>query len=334
MTTVRTRSRVHVLALGGTIAMTSPGEGHGVRPALNARSLIDGVPGLADVAEVGFDAVRPVPGAHLRLGDIQAVAARAGELLADGADGVVVVQGTDTLEETAFALDLLCASDRPVVVTGAMRNPGMPGADGPANLLAAVRVAASEAAAGVGTVVVMNDEIHAARFARKGHTTRPSAFGGAGVGPIGWIAEDRVRVPLRPARRVRLVPHGGAEPPPVALVTVALGDDGRVLARLAGLGYAGVVLAAFGAGHVPDALVDEAARLTESMPVVLTSRTGAGEGLRATYAFPGSETDLLSRGLIGGGALDPYKARVLLSLALAAGWDRRRIADAIERLSA
>ncbi|MFI0372441.1 asparaginase [Actinomadura sp. 1N219] len=337
MTPVRTRSRIHVLALGGTIAMTGRGRGQGVRPELDARALVAGVPALASVAEIGFDAVRPVPGAELRLGDVTAVAARAGELLEggrDGADGVVVTQGTDTLEETAFALDLLCGSDRPVVVTGAMRNPDMPGADGAANLLAAVRVAASGAAAGAGTVVVMNDEIHAARFVRKGHTSRPSAFGGAGIGPIGWVAEDRVRIPLRPARRVRVAPPPGAEPPPVALVTAALGDDGRVLSRLPGLGYAGAVVAAFGAGHLPHRMADEAARLAESLPVVLASRTGAGEGFRDTYAFPGSESDLLGRGLICGGALDPYKARVLLSLALAAGWDARRISDAIERLSA
>ncbi|MFI0407469.1 asparaginase [Actinomadura sp. 3N508] len=336
MTPVRTRSRVHVLALGGTIAMTGREPGRGVRPELDARALVAGVPALASVADIGFDAVRPVPGAELRLGDITAVAARAGELLdgRDGVDGVVVTQGTDTLEETAFALDLLCGSDRPVVVTGAMRNPDMPGADGPANLLAAVRVAASGAAAGAGTVVVLNDEIHAARFVRKGHTSRPSAFGGAGAGPIGWVAEERVRMPLRPARRVRVVAPPVAEPPPVALVTAALGDDGRLLSRLPELGYAGAVIAAFGAGHLPHRMADEAARLAGSMPVVLASRTGAGEGFRDTYAFPGSESDLLGRGLIGAGALDPAKARVLLSLALAAGWDARRISDAIERLSA
>ncbi|WP_433461762.1 asparaginase [Spirillospora sp. CA-128828] len=328
-----TRNRVHVLALGGTIAMTSAGDGGGVRPALDARALVAGVAGLSAVAEIDFDVVRPVPGAHLWLGDIQAVAERIGDLLEDGVDGVVVAQGTDTLEETAFALDLLCESDRPIVVTGAMRNPTMPGADGPANLLGAVRVAASEAASGLGTLVVMNDEIHAARFVRKRHTSRPSAFGGAGVGPIGWIAEERVRVPLHVGHRVHVVPLPGAEPPPVALVSVALGDDGRVLDRLADLGFAGVVLAAFGAGHLPERMVDAAARLAETMPVVLTSRTGAGEGFRGTYDFPGSEIDLLSKGLISGGALDSYKVRVLLSLALAAGWGTGRIAEAIERLS-
>ncbi|WP_205719034.1 asparaginase [Actinomadura geliboluensis] len=322
-----------MLALGGTIAMTSPGDGHGVRPALDARALVASAPEISAVAEVGFDAFRPVPGAHLRLSDMQAVAARIDDLLDGGVNGVVVVQGTDTLEETAFALDLLCGSDRPIVVTGAMRNPTMPGADGPANLLGAVRVAASSTASGLGTLVAMNDEIHAARFVRKGHTSRPSAFGCAGVGPIGWIAEERVRIPLRVGHRVRVVPLPGAQPPPVALVSVALGDDGRVLDRLVDLGYAGVVLAAFGAGHLPERMVDAAARLADAMPVVLTSRTGAGEGLRGTYDFPGSEIDLLSKGLLSGGALDPYKMRVLLSLALSAGWDPGRIADAIEQLS-
>ena len=118
----------------------------------------------------------------------------------DGRAGVVVTQGTDTLEETAFQLDLMLDVRQPVVVTGALRNPALPGADGAANLLAAIRVAADPAATGLGVVVVMNDEVHAARLVSKTHTHKPSAFASPAAGPLGWIAEDRVRIVLRPAR--------------------------------------------------------------------------------------------------------------------------------------
>ncbi|MGH3239978.1 MAG: asparaginase domain-containing protein, partial [Spirillospora sp.] len=199
-----TSGRIHVLALGGTIAMTGRRRGSGVRPALDARALVAGVPELASVAGIGFDVMRPVPGAELRLGDIATVAARARELLTGGVDGVVVVQGTDTLEETAFALDLLCGSERPVVVTGAMRNPDTPGADGPANLLAAVRVAISPAARELGALVVFNDEVHAARWARKTHSTSTATFASPNLGPIGHVVEDQVRILARPARPEQL----------------------------------------------------------------------------------------------------------------------------------
>lgn len=324
---------VHVFALGGTIAMTSSGTGRGVEPVLDAKALLDAVPGIDGVARIKAGGRPPVPGAHLRLGDLVELAGHLESVLGGGVDGAVITQGTDTIEETAFALDLLSGADEPIVVTGAMRSPAQAGADGPANLLNAVRVAASKAARGLGAVVTMNDEIHAARFVRKAHASRPSAFASPVAGPIGWVAEDRVRVPLRPSGRVHVPAPRNLEPPPVALVTAAIGDDARILGRLVDLGYAGAVLAGFGVGHVPDRFVEAVERLAHSMPVLLASRTGAGEGFRGTYGFRGSERDLLARGLLSAGALDPYKARVLLSLALSVHWRPEQIADAVERLS-
>jgi L-asparaginase len=328
----RALPRVHVITLGGTIAMTAREDGEGVRPTLGADALLASVPGMPPVkAEV--TAFRQVPGADLTLDDAVALARHIDELVADGCQGVVVTQGTDTLEEMAFALDLLCAADAPVVVTGALRNPGQAGADGPANLLAALRIAASPHAAGHGVLVTMNDEIHAARYVSKTHTSRPSAFTSAGAGPVGWIAEDRVRLPLRPSRRLHIPLAEGQRPAPVALVTAALGDDGSLLRLLPETGYRGAVVAAFGAGHLPGRMVDDVAALARRMPVVLASRTGAGEGFRATYGFAGSERALLAKGLIGAGGLACAKARVLLSLALGAGWPNGRLADAYEELT-
>ncbi|MCA3748158.1 MAG: asparaginase, partial [Rubrobacter sp.] len=155
--------KVAVLSLGGTISSVR-GSGPGVVPRLTGRDLVESVPQIAEVAEVEAESVRQVPSSDLTIEDLVEVAGEAASRLRSGAEGVVITQGTDSIEETAFAMDLLVEGEKPVVVTGAMRNPTLPGADGPANLLGAVRVAASDAARGLGALVVMNDEIHAARF--------------------------------------------------------------------------------------------------------------------------------------------------------------------------
>lgn len=325
-------AHVRVVALGGTIAMTSDGDS-GVQPTLDADALVAAVPGLAATADVSTETFRTVPGASLRPEDLVELARH---IAAPGpeVDGFVITQGTDTLESTAFVLDVLLNDARPVVVTGAMRPPAFPGADGPANVLAAVRTAASAAARGIGVVVVLDEVIHAARFVRKTHTSRPSAFTSPTVGPIGWISEENVRIPLRPTRPLHVDPATlGPQIAPVALVPVALGDRGGLLAAVAQAGYAGAVVEAFGAGHVPTWLVEELAALAETMPVVLTSLTGAGEVFAKTYGFAGSERDLLDRGLISGGVLDGPRARLLLSLLLTARAARNDIVAAFHRSS-
>ncbi len=324
-----TLPRVDVIGLGGTISMAGANAA-GVVPTLTAEDLVRAAPGLAGVADVRALQFRMVGGWGLSMDDLLAAAAEVRRHIAAGADGVVVTQGTDTIEEVAFGLDLLVGGDAPVVVTGAMRNPTLAGADGPANLLAAVQVAASLEARGLGALVVLNDEIHAARFVQKTHTANPATFRSRLVGPIGWLAEGNVRIALRPLERRHVEVPEGAAAAPVALLTMALGDDGRLFAALPGLGYCGAVIEALGGGHVPSCAVERVARLAASMPVVLTSRTGCGELLRQTYGSPGSESDLLARGLIHGGVLDGPKARVLLSLLLASGAGRGEIEGAFQ----
>ena len=319
----RPRRRVLVCALGGTIAMTS-GDQPGVVPTQSGQALVDAVPELAGVADVEALSFRQVPGAHLTLDDLVAL----GEHLtssADGFDGIVVTQGTDTLEETAFALDLLWQRASPIVVTGAMRNPTVPGTDGPANLLAAVTVAASDAARDTGVVVVLGDEVHAGRMVQKRHTTKPGAFESPGGGPIGAVSEGVVHLWATP-RRVALPGFARRPVPDVALVRLALGDAGGLLRSVADAGYRGLVVEAFGGGHVNPPVAAALTELAPQMPVVLASRTGAGPGLTATYGFPGGEIDLLGRGLIPGGVWDGLKARILLSFALAADLKREAIA--------
>jgi L-asparaginase len=316
--------RVAVFGLGGTIAMTAS-EGGGAVPALSADQLVAAVPGLADSGStVEVEDFRRVPGASLGFDDLEALVKAINRRLADGVDGVVVTQGTDTIEETAYLLDLALDRPEPVVVTGAMRNATLAGADGPANLLAAVQAAASPQLHDLGVVVVFADEIHAASRVRKTHSTSGFTFQSPTGGPLGYLVEGHPRIVNRPARRTVLATADTWRQVEVGLVTVVLGDTGTLLHGV-DTQLDGLVVAAFGVGHVPARLVDPLTELATRMPVVLASRTGAGPVLTQTYAFPGSESDLLHRGLIPSGFLDPLKARILLHHLLATGHDHRAI---------
>ena len=326
-----TLPKVAVLSLGGTISSTDTGDGSGVAPSLSGEDLVEDVPEISEVAEVSADSFRQVPGSELTLDDLVELSAEIKRRIEEGAKGIVVTQGTDTIEETAFVLDLLVNEDAPVVVTGAMRNPTLPGAEGPANLLASVRVAASDIARGVGTIVVMNDEIHAARFVQKTHTSNPATFRSPLTGPIGYVSEDNVRLVTRPVGRYHIDLPPETQDRPVALYTVALGDDGRLLSAIRQSGYDGLVVEAFGVGHVHSVIAEALDDLAEEIPVILASRTGSGEVHRNTYGFVGSESDLLSHGLISAGMLDGPKARLLLSLLLRSGASKQEIVGEFER---
>ncbi len=320
---------VAVLSLGGTISSVSSG-GKGVEPTLTGEALVSDVPQIAEVAEVSATSFRQAASGELTVDDLVELAAEISGRVDGGASGAVVTQGTDTIEETAFVLDLLVDRDAPVVVTGAMRNPTLPGADGPANLLDSIRVASSDVARGVGAMVVLNEEIHAARFVRKTHTSNPATFRSDPVGPIGWVSEGVPRIAMRPTGRHKVAIPEGAEDRPVALHTATLGDDGRMLPAVEELGYAGLVVEALGGGHVPSATVDAMEDLAGKMPVILASRTGGGEVLRSTYGFVGSEIDLLERGLIYAGPLDGLKARLYLALLLRSGAAREEIKSSFD----
>jgi L-asparaginase len=332
------RQAVGVFTLGGTIAMTAgAGSSAGVVPGLDGADLVSAVPGLAPSGiDVEVHDLRQLPSASLGFGDLVALVDAIEERFAVGAiTGAVVTQGTDTIEETGWLIDLLHTGPAPIVVTGAMRHPGLAGADGSANLLAAVQVAASPQARELGALVVFADDVFAARDVRKTHTTSVAAFAAPNTGPLGHVSEGAVAIWSRPARvrlaaAARVRTPGLLDRPRVGLLPMSLGQD-DVIVRAVGGCLDGLVVAGFGAGHVPAGVAPALAELALRMPVVLASRTGAGPVTERTYAYAGSEFDLLGRGLIRAGYLDPYKARVLLQVLLAAQADdaevRRAFAD-------
>lgn len=250
-----------------------------------------------------------------------------------GFDGVVVLQGTDTLEEMAFAVDLLIDDRIPVAFTAAMRHPDMPSADGAANLVAAVLVAASPDAAGLGVVVVLDDTIQAARYVRKTHTSSLGAFQSPSLGSLGWILEGQAHIKLRPARRPPpFDSHRETTFPPVAVISAAMDDELGFVDQLESLGYRGMVVQGLGGGHLPAAVADRICDLAQRIPVVIASRAGAGAVLRSTYGTVGGDIDLANRGLIAAGHLDGPKARILLRMLLAYEGDGNRFAEVLTSL--
>jgi L-asparaginase len=308
--------KVVAVTLGGTIAM----------PAVPGSELLGPDELLASVTVAGVDVISDdflrVPSSHLSFSQLFALRDRIERHFEEGRDGVVVVQGTDTLEETAWFLDLTLRVDAPVAVTGAMRKAEAPGSDGPANLVAAVTAVASPVLEGMGVVVAFNDEIHAARDVCKVHSVSTRAFCSPNFGPIGYVHEGRVRVDRRATSSRHVDVPADADAPRVPLYVFTLDDEAGESIGALGTGAAGLVVAASGVGHISPDGADVIGELVEAgKPVVLCSRTGAGPSLHNTYDYVGSESDLLSRGAISAGYLHPYKARILLRLLLQSGAD-------------
>ena len=334
-----TLPRIQILALGGTIA-TAPDASGAMQMGLGADDLVGAVPLLATLADIRAETVSRVGSHSLSFDQLHALANKIMDL---DVDGVVVTQGTDTLEETSFLLDLLVARDIPVIVTAAMRNPALTSADGPGNLLAAVRVACDPwvkaHAKALGVVVVMLDEVYAASDVLKIHPTRLNAFASPQTGPLAALVEERVvplslpvRAPIEAARK-RLGAASGREQP-VALLWLGLDEPGYILEAMVDhrdqLGYRGAVVGAMGGGHVPERIASLVGQLAEIIPTVVSPRAGGGPLLRQTYGGPSSEIALREAGLIWGGRLNPLKARVLLQTCLRAGLDKAAIAEVFE----
>lgn len=321
-----------LISLGGTIAMAQGEDGAGVRPALNSAALLDAIPALGDMAEIQAEDFATKASANLTFDDARAVAARIAALDAaagsGGIDGIVVTQGTDTLADMAFLLAVILRPRCPVMLTGAMRHPAQPSADGPANLLAAARAALSPELAGLGPLVVMNDRVYDPKYLRKTDSSNIAAFA-SGIGPLAVIVESQVRLLARPAPLPH-IPHDTISAAPrVAMVIAAFDDDGRLLDTLDD-SFGGAVIGALGGGHLSESMADRAAALARRMPVVLAARMTPGPVLTETYGYRGGEIDLIGRGLIPAGLYDAQRARLLLALALASGLDQDRIADILE----
>lgn len=317
---------IAVGSLGGTIAMCPAQVGEAVTPSLTAVDLLTAVPQISDFAQIKATSICNVGSPAMQVANVVAAYEFALSAVKDGASGVVLTHGTDTLEETAYLLDLIWNRPEPIVVTGAMRHPSMAGADGPANLLAAVITATSVEARGLGVLTVLDDTIHLARLVRKTDTTAVWTFQSPGWGPVGRVVENQARFMFTPMRTFSALPVPSAEEVRIPIIEVPHSEDAQWIAAITQLKPAGLVVAGNGAGHVGENAVCGLTQLVAAgVPVILASRVTSGTTLTSTYGFNGSETDLLARGLIGAGFLAPSKARILLHVLVQAGYSMAQI---------
>jgi L-asparaginase len=307
-----------ILFTGGTIAMRKEPDSTGVIPSLNAAEILQATRGIDTVTGVETEEWGTFPGPHMTVERMWALRNRIREHIArPEVTGIVVTHGTDTLEESAYLVARSLPAEKPVVFTGAMRTVSDLGWDGPANLLEAVRVAASPETRGFGAMVVISGQIFAAFDATKTNTHLLDAFESPGYGPLGVLDEGELIVHREMPPMPMIV-----DPPelatPVDIIFVAAGSDTRLLDASRECAR-GVVIAAMGRGNVPPALVPAIERwIADGKPVVLTSRTQGGR-VGHTYGYAGGGRRLEEIGAIFGGSRRAQQARIDLMLGLGAG---------------
>ncbi len=328
---------IGILFTGGTISMTvDPATGAAV-PSLGARDLLDKIPALASVTTFEAEDFSRLPGPHVTPEQMWRLARRAAAWLErPDIDGLVITHGTDTLEETAWFLDLVLESDKPVVLLGAMRTSSEPSWDGPANLINAARVAASADSRGRGVLVAMDEQIITAREVRKVHTESSGSFRSSSFGPVGVIDAGRVCYRRAPTARLTLR-DPAAEPllrvvryePKVELVSAYAGASDLLLRAAVDAGVRAIAVDAFGRGNVTPGMKRGIAYAREhDIPVLVASRAPAGT-VATRYGYEGGARDLQNLGVMFAGDLGGPKARILLMIALGLTTDAARLREIV-----
>ncbi|HDP2775228.1 TPA: asparaginase [Staphylococcus aureus] len=243
-------------------------------------------------------------------------------------DGFVITHGTDTLEETAFLLDLILGIEQPVVITGAMRSSNEIGSDGLYNYISAIRVASDEKARHKGVMVVFNDEIHTARNVTKTHTSNTNTFQSPNHGPLGVLTKDRVQFHHMPYRQQAL--ENVNDKLNVPLVKAYMGMPGDIFSFYSREGIDGMVIEALGQGNIPPSALEGIQQLVSlNIPIVLVSRSFNGI-VSPTYAYDGGGYQLAQQGFIFSNGLNGPKARLKLLVALSNNLDKAEIKSYFE----
>lgn len=318
-------SRVAVIFTGGTISMVVDAGAGGKVPRLDGAAILARAPGVEAIADLEVIDLGRTPASHFTFPKLFEIGSEIRRWQADPSiDGVVVVQGTDVIEETAFLWDLILDGPEPVIVTGAMRAASDPNDDGPDNLRNAVRCAVSPDLRFAGVQVVLDGTINPADAVTKTHAGALDSFQCLDTGPLGRIIDGRVEVDRTRVRRRHVATDGAAEG--VLLLTAHVAMDGALLDAAAALRPPGIVVEATGAGNTAASVVEAASRaMGQGISVAFTTRCPAGAASDA-YAFPGGGATWLRAGALLAGHLSGPKARIALALGLGAGVDRDELA--------
>ncbi|HCY9862943.1 TPA: asparaginase [Staphylococcus aureus] len=316
-----------VIHTGGTISMSQDQSNKVVTNDINPISMHQDV--INQYAQI--DELNPfnVPSPHMTIQHVKQLKDIILEAVTNKYyDGFVITHGTDTLEETAFLLDLILGIEQPVVITGAMRSSNEIGSDGLYNYISAIRVASDEKARHKGVMVVFNDEIHTARNVTKTHTSNTNTFQSPNHGPLGVLTKDRVQFHHMPYRQQAL--ENVNEKLNVPLVKVYMGMPGDIFSFYSREGIDGMVIEALGQGNIPPSALEGIQQLVSlNIPIVLVSRSFNGI-VSPTYAYDGGGYQLAQQGFIFSNGLNGPKARLKLLVALSNNLDKAEIKSYFE----
>jgi L-asparaginase len=325
---------VRLIATGGTIAMKIDPIKKAPVPAISGEDLVATVPEIAQVAHIEVQNLSNVPSDYMDPDRWVQLARATSEALArPEVAGVIVSHGTDTLEETAWFLDLTVDSEKPVVLIGAQRNASEKDFDGPRNLLNAARICVAPQAKRMGSMIALNNQINAAREAVKTHTSDVETFKSGDFGILGMADNDRVvfyRAPLR-RQHLALRVKEGERLPRVDIIPMYGGADGVLLRAAVAAGAKGLVIQALGWGNMNIPLFEAVKEaIGKGVPVVISTRVYNGRVL-PNYGFQGGGKTLLEAGAVFGDNLSPQKARILLMLALQTTRDAKELQRMFDR---
>lgn len=322
--------KIAFISTGGTISMQSNSEGLAT-PKAGAKELIDEIKNYRDGIIIEDIEFRKIPSAHMTISDLLDLRKKIIEISEKKYDGIVITHGTDTMEETAYFLDLTLQLEIPIVLTGSQRPLSALGTDAQVNIIDSIMVASDSKAKDMGVLIVFSSEIIPAREATKIHRTRLDTFKSLEFGPIGTVDNGKV-LWFRKPMISDTYDLGNIKDISVDIIPCYLGSDSRLIKNSINDDVNGIVLQALGAGHVPEATLDGIAEAIKySVPVILASRPYMGRFFTNTYGFKGSEKYLRKMGVIFGEDLTPQKIRIKLMVLLSLGYNYNKIKNEFEK---
>lgn len=325
------KKKIKIILLGGTIA--SAIDEHGKEIVMDLSDYVKTFTEVTDVMDIDVCSFKQLSGYNTKIVDLIDTANLIKKSIdEEKVDGIVVIMGTNIMEEFAFGLQVMIQREVPIIVTGAMRTPDMKSADGSGNLLASLQVAASESCRDLGVLVVMNNVVFSANDVRKEHTQNPDAF--KSEFPLGYVAEGTPSIRVRPVRRHFPWIDVKTEPKDVMIYTSYLGDTGQILSKVLDFDYAGVVVEGTGYGVVAEWVFEYLEDIHKKIPVVMASRIGHGDTMTQSYGNGfGMPLYLEKHGYMFAHQLDGRKSRILLTLLVMSECTNEQIKESFEMFS-